>query len=470
MALARTLMVQGTASSVGKTVLVAGLCRWFVNQGVRVAPFKAQNMALNSFATADGLEIGRAQAIQAQACRIVPRVEMNPILLKPEADHRSQVVLMGKVDGRYEAATYYREKSRLLTIVQAALGRLRDEFDLVLIEGAGSPAEINLTEHDIVNMRVAEIADAPVLLAGDIDRGGLFAALYGTLELLAPADRERVRALVVNKFRGDRALLEPGLEMIAQRTGKPVLGVVPYVPDLGLPEEDSVALERPGLDGPIAVIKLPHISNFDDFDPLPVRYVTRPDELSGAVAIILPGTKATVSDLAWLRSQGLAAAIKRAAVPVAGMCGGFQMLGLRIRDPLGVESDVAEVEGLGLLPVETVFEASKTTAQRDAFGGASARGLPDPHGPDGAVGRRAALRPAVRWLAGRRRQRARVGNVPARPLPQSGVPAALAAVPGTAGLRDRGGGPVRSPGGDLGRELGLASAGQAGWAWVSSLS
>jgi adenosylcobyric acid synthase len=356
-------MVQGTASSVGKTVLVAGLCRWFANQGVRVAPFKAQNMALNSFATADGLEMGRAQAVQAQACRIEPRVEMNPILLKPEADHRSQVVLMGKVDGRYEAAAYYREKSRLLTIVQAALGRLREECDLVLIEGAGSPAEINLAEHDIVNMRVAEIADAPVLLAGDIDRGGLFAALYGTLELLAPADRQRVKALVVNKFRGDRALLEPGLEMIAQRTGKPVLGVVPYVADLGLPEEDSVALERPGSDGPIAVIKLPHISNFDDFDPLPVRYVTRPEELSGAVAIILPGTKATVSDLAWLRSRGLAAAIRRAAVPVAGICGGFQMLGLRIRDPLGVESDVAEVEGLGLLPVETVFEPSKTTAQ-----------------------------------------------------------------------------------------------------------
>ncbi|MFI5266229.1 MAG: cobyric acid synthase [Chloroflexota bacterium] len=356
-------MVQGTASSVGKTVLVAGLCRYFANLGLRVAPFKSQNMALNSFATLDGLEMGRAQAVQAQACRIEPRVEMNPILLKPEADHRSQVMVMGRVDGRLEAAAYYREKPRLLGVVAAALAALRAEYDLVIIEGAGSPAEVNLAEHDIVNMRVAELADAPVLLAGDIDRGGVFAALLGTLELLPPSQRDRVKALLINKFRGDRSLLDPGLEFIVQRTGKPVLGVVPYVHELGLPEEDSVALDGATGDGPIAVVKLPHIANFDDFDPLPVRYVTRPEELKGAAAVILPGTKATVSDLGWLREQGLAAAIEQCRVPVVGICGGFQMLGQRILDPLAVESSDGEVAGLGLLPIETVFAAQKTTVQ-----------------------------------------------------------------------------------------------------------
>lgn len=363
MALAKTLMVQGTASSVGKTVLVAGLCRHFANQGLRVAPFKSQNMALNSFATADGLEMGRAQVVQARACRVEPRVEMNPILLKPEADHTSQVVVMGKVDGRYQAAAYYREKPRLLHVVERALRTLREEFDLVVLEGAGSPAEINLAEHDIVNMRVAEMADAPVLLAGDIDRGGVFAAFVGTLELLPEHQRGRVKALVVNKFRGDRALLEPGLEMVTQRTGRPVLGVVPYVPEIGLAEEDSVALDSSDGAGPIAVIRLPHISNFDDFDRLPVRYVTRPDELADAVAIVLPGTKATIADLAWLRERQLDAAVGQAGVPVVGICGGFQMLGRRISDPLGVESSSRDVDGLGLLPVETVFAPAKTTVQ-----------------------------------------------------------------------------------------------------------
>jgi len=356
-------MVQGTASSVGKTVLVAGLCRYFANLGLRVAPFKSQNMALNSFATRDGREMGRAQVVQAAACRIEPRVEMNPILLKPESDHRSQVMVMGRVDGRYEAQAYYREKPRLLKVVQSALAELRAEHELVVIEGAGSPAEVNLAEHDIVNMRVAELADAPVLLAGDIDRGGVFAALLGTLELLTPPRRDRVKALVVNKFRGDRALLEPGLELIAGRTGQPVLGVVPYIADLGLPEEDSVALDSATGEGPIAVIKLPHISNFDDFDPLPVRFVTRPDELAGAAAVVLPGTKATVSDLAWLRERGFAAALERMPAQVVGICGGFQMLGRRILDPLGVESAEAETAGLGLLPVDTVFAPAKTTVQ-----------------------------------------------------------------------------------------------------------
>jgi adenosylcobyric acid synthase len=356
-------MVQGTASSVGKTVLVAGLCRYFANLGLNVAPFKSQNMALNSFATADGREMGRAQVVQARACRLEPRVEMNPILLKPEADHRSQVVVMGRVEGRCEAAEYYRQKPRLWGVVETALEALRAEHDLVLIEGAGSPAEVNLAAHDIVNMRVADAADAPVILAGDIDRGGVFAALLGTLELLPDEHRCRVQALLVNKFRGDRGLLEPGLEFIADRTSKPVLGVVPFLPDLGLPEEDAVALDDAPVEGAIAVVKLPHISNFDDFDPLPVRYVTRPSELESAAAIILPGTKATVADLAWLRERGLAEAIQRSEAPVAGICGGYQMLGGRILDPLHVESPEAEVPGLGLLPIETVFADAKTTVQ-----------------------------------------------------------------------------------------------------------
>ncbi|HEU0166704.1 MAG TPA: cobyric acid synthase, partial [Chloroflexota bacterium] len=342
MALARTVMVQGTASSVGKTVLVAGLCRHFVNQGLRVAPFKSQNMALNSFATPDGREIGRGQAMQAAACRVPPRVEMNPILLKPETDHRSQVVLMGKVHARLEAADYYREKLNLLPVVRDALETLRAEYDLVVIEGAGSPAEVNLQAHDIVNMRVADLADAPVLLAGDIDRGGVFASLLGTLELLPPEHHERVKALVINKFRGDLSLLQPGLDFIAQRTGKRVLGVVPWLHELGLPEEDSVALDGLQPNGPIAVVRLPHIANFDDFDPLPVRYVERPEELAGARAIILPGTKSTMADLAWLRRTGLAAAMQHADVPVAGVCGGLQMMGLRISDPLHAESDAEE--------------------------------------------------------------------------------------------------------------------------------
>jgi adenosylcobyric acid synthase len=356
-------MVQGTASSVGKTVLVAGLCRYFANRGLRVAPFKSQNMALTSFAVWGVWGGGGPHPPQARACRIEPRVEMNPILLKPEADHRSQVVVMGKVHGRYEAAAYYREKHRLWGAVESALATLRDGCDLVVIEGAGSPAEVNLAQHDIVNMRVADLADAPVILAGDIDRGGVFAAFLGTLELLPDDHRQRVQALLVNKFRGDRGLLDPGLEFIAQRTAKPVLGVVPYMPDLGLAEEDSVALEEPGAGGPIAIIKLPHISNFDDFDPLPVRYVTRREELAGAAAIVLPGTKATVADLGWLRERGLDDAIRRMDTPVVGICGGFQMLGQRILDPLGVESGEHETAGLGLLPVQTVFGPAKTIVQ-----------------------------------------------------------------------------------------------------------
>lgn len=364
--LAKTLMVQGTASSVGKSLIVAGLCRYFTDLGLKVAPFKSQNMSLNSFATRDGREMGRAQVVQAGACRIEPRVEMNPILLKPESNSRSQVVVMGKVMTTLPAVEYFKLKPQLLGVVEEALTSLRRESDLVVIEGAGSPAEVNLRE-DIVNMRIAELADAPVLLVGDIDRGGVIAALVGTLVLLKSEQRQRVRGLIVNKFRGQRALLETALDSIREHTGKPVLGALPFMPDLGLPDEDSVALESHGGRGPVAVIKLPHIANFDDFDPLPVRYVTRPDELLGASAIIIPGTKTTMADLRWLRERRLDEAILGSELPVAGICGGFQMLGREILDPDQTESTEIRMEGLGLLPVSTTFAREKTTTQVQAL-------------------------------------------------------------------------------------------------------
>ncbi|MDE3075455.1 MAG: cobyric acid synthase [Chloroflexota bacterium] len=361
--MSKTLMVQGTASSAGKSVITAGLCRYFCDLGLRVAPFKAQNMSLNSFVTAAGGEMGRAQVVQSWACRIPPRVEMNPILLKPESHSRSQVVVMGKVLTTVPASEYFELKASLLEVVERALATLRAEFDLVVIEGAGSPAEVNLRDRDIANMRVAELADAPVLLVGDIDRGGVIAALVGTLALLRPPERERVKALIVNKFRGQKVFLESAIESIRDHTGKPVLGAIPFIPDLGLPEEDSVGLDADGKQGPVAVIRLPHIANFDDFDPLPVRYVTRPEELAGAKAIVIPGTKTTIADLRWLRQRRLDTAIQACQLPIAGICGGFQMLGREIVDPEHVESDEDRIDGLGLLPVTTTFERAKTTTQ-----------------------------------------------------------------------------------------------------------
>jgi adenosylcobyric acid synthase len=376
---APTLMVQGTASSVGKSLLVTGLCRLFRRAGLRVAPFKSQNMALNSAVTLDGLEIGRAQAVQADAAGIPATVDMNPILLKPEGDRRSQVVVLGKPIGSMSAAQYHEHKPQLSRVLAASLARLRADFDLVVIEGAGSPAEINLKSHEIVNMHVARLADAPVLLAGDIDRGGVFAAFVGTLELLEPDERARIAAFIVNRFRGDLALLEPGLRMLSERTARPVLGVVPYVPNLRIADEDSVSLDhraarcRPPPDElDIAVVRLPRISNYDDVEPLEheagvtVRFVDRAPDLAGADLVILPGSKNTTSDLAWLRASGLAEAITaRAAArePILGVCGGCQMLGEVIDDPHGVESPDPRVVGLGLLPLATRFARDKRTAQ-----------------------------------------------------------------------------------------------------------
>jgi adenosylcobyric acid synthase len=375
----RLLMVQGTMSHVGKSVLVAALCRLLLQDGLRVAPFKAQNMALNSYVTPDGLEIGRAQAVQAEAAGLPPAVEMNPVLLKPEADHRSQVVVMGRPIGSYSAADYYRLKPSLLPLVLEALERLRSRCDVVLMEGAGSPAEVNLKAHDIVNMGLARRVGAPVLLVGDIDRGGVFAQLVGTLELLEPEERALVKALVINKFRGDKSLLLPGLRFLEERTGLPVAGVVPYDPGLSLPEEDSVALEGAPRQGEglldVAALRLPRIANFDDLDPLRreagvgLRFVTRGEELGRPDLLVIPGTKTTVADLEQMQASGLAEAVVAAVAAgsaVVGICGGFQMLGQAVLDPQGVESSQPQAPGLGLLPVTTVFRPAKTTHQVEA--------------------------------------------------------------------------------------------------------
>jgi len=378
---ANVLMVQGTASSAGKSVLVTALCRIFSQDGVRVAPFKAQNMALNAFVTPEGREIGRSQAVQAEAAGIPPHVDMNPVLLKPEGEARSQVIVMGRPWQTLPATSYYERKQVLWEQVTAALARLRERYELVVIEGAGSPAEINLRQSDIVNMAVARHADAPVLLVGDIDRGGAFASMVGTLALLEEEERRLVKGLVINKFRGDLGLLQDGLEMLEERAGVPVLGVIPYLPDLHIAEEDSVALEgaltvASGDDVDIAVIRLPRISNFDDFDPLAlepgvrVRYVSAARELGRPDAVILPGTKHTIADLEWLRDKGLDGRIldlARRGVAVVGICGGYQMLGRRIVDASGVESpEGAACDGLGLLPVATEFAAAKETHQVQA--------------------------------------------------------------------------------------------------------
>ena len=370
-------MVQGTASHVGKSVMVAALCRIFRQDGFKVAPFKAQNMSNNSYVTADGGEIGRAQAVQAEAAGIEPTVEMNPVLLKPEAESRSQVVVLGKPVFTAGASYFARRKPELWSAICRSLATLREQYDVVVIEGAGSPAEINLKRTEIVNMRVALHADAPVFLVGDIDRGGVFASLVGTLELLEPHERDMVRGFVINKFRGDLSLLTPGLTWLENRTGIPVVGVVPYYRDIHIPEEDSVSLEERRrmkeqdtylLD--IVVIGLPHISNFDDFDPLKLeegvrlRFVESNDSLGDPDLIILPGTKTTMADLEWLRGQGFDAGIRGLwgkGTPVLGICGGYQMLGRRIMDPEGVESPTGEAAGLGLLPVATTFGGTKAT-------------------------------------------------------------------------------------------------------------
>ena len=373
---AKTLMIQGTASSVGKSIIVAALCRIFHQDGFQVAPFKAQNMALNSFVTKEGGEIGRAQAVQAEAAGIEPSVHMNPVLLKPQAGASSQVIVLGKVAKNLEASQYYDYAPYLLGITEDSLNQLRSAYDIVVIEGAGSPAEINLKEREIVNMRVARMAGAPVLLVGDIDRGGVFAFLIGTLELLSKEERDLIKGFIINKFRGDLELLKPGLRFLEKNTGKPVLGVVPYFRGITIAQEDSVYLdERPtdsaNGDVDIAIIRLPHISNYDDFDPLEeqgctVRYITNPSELGNPDLIILPGTKSTIADLIYLKQQGLAQAIiqrAKADTPVIGICGGYQMLGKTVDDPYRIESKEGGVAGLGLLNNETTFNHTKTTTQ-----------------------------------------------------------------------------------------------------------
>lgn len=370
------LLVCGTGSDVGKSLIVTGLCRLLARRGVRVAPFKAQNMALNSFVTAAGHEIGRAQAAQAMAARVEPEAAMNPILLKPTGERASQVIVAGRAIGTLSATEYEARKPELLDLVLADLAGLAARFDVVIAEGAGSPTEINLLAHDIVNLRIAHEAGLPAIVVGDIDRGGVFASLYGTVALLPDHYRELVAGFVINKFRGDPELLGDGMTQLEQRCGVPTLGIIPMVDEVGLDAEDSLALAgaRPvagppvgdGLD--VAVIRFPHISNFTDLDALSlepgvnVRFVTTAAELGRPDLVVLPGTKTTVADLAWLRTRGLADVLGRIDALVLGICGGYQMLGREIADE--VESRAGRVRGLGLLDVATEFSADKTTAQR----------------------------------------------------------------------------------------------------------
>ncbi|GIH27976.1 cobyric acid synthase [Acrocarpospora phusangensis] len=370
------LLVAGTTSDAGKSVVTAGICRWLARQGVRVAPFKAQNMSLNSFVTADGAEIGRAQATQAAACGIEPTADMNPVLLKPGSDRRSQVVVLGRPIADVDAMEYGAYKARLRDVAVESLNRLRAEYDVVVCEGAGSPAEINLRAGDIANMGLAQAARLPVVVVGDIDRGGVFASLYGTVALLDAADQSLIAGFLINKFRGAPELLAPGLDMLDGLTGRPTYGVLPWLDGLWLDVEDSLALDnRPAQPYRphslrVAVVRLPRISNFTDIDALAsepgvvVRFVRSAAELEDADLVILPGSRATVSDLEWVRATGIAQAVQaRAAAgrPVLGICGGYQMLARTIHD--SVESRRGEIDGLGLLPATVRFAAEKTLAR-----------------------------------------------------------------------------------------------------------
>ncbi|MFH1288158.1 MAG: cobyric acid synthase [bacterium] len=398
----KAIQICGTGSGVGKSVITAGLCRIFLQDGYKVSPFKAQNMALNSFVTKGGGEIGRAQAVQAQAARIEPTVEMNPVLIKPSSDTGAQIIVLGKPLNNMEAVQYIKYKSKLINIVRKSFDKLIEKYKIVVIEGAGSPAEINLKSHDFVNMKMAEYAKAPVILVCDIDKGGALAWVVGTLELLTKKERNRVKGIIINKFRGDINLLTPGIKFLEKRTGIKVLGVIPYFRDVRIPEEDSVPLEivasrqslvaSEALTGDelratsyeirttndykldIAVIYLPHISNFTDFDPLEkepdvlLRYIRSPEELGSPDIIIIPGTKNTIGDLKYLKDSGLAHKIlftihdSRFTVLI-GICGGYQMLGRKIFDKHSLESNCKKIEGLGILPVETSLEKEKILRQ-----------------------------------------------------------------------------------------------------------
>ena len=374
--MAKNIMIQGTMSNAGKSLLCAGLCRIFKQDGYRVAPFKSQNMALNSFITADGGEMGRAQVVQAEAAGIAPDVRMNPILLKPTTDVGSQVIVNGVVQGNMRAMEYYHRKREFVPAVMEAYNALASEYDIIVIEGAGSPAEINLKQEDIVNMGLAKLVDAPVLLVGDIDRGGVFAQLYGTVALLEDDERARIKGTVVNKFRGDKKILEPGIKILEELCSVPVAGVIPYT-YVDVDDEDSLSerfnrsSERKLLD--IAVIRLPRISNFTDFSPferyenVSLRYVEKVSDLQKPDMILIPGTKSTISDLKWLRQSGLEAAVLKEATTgtlVFGICGGYQMLGRTVSDPNQVEAaGVTKIAGMDLLPMDTVFHGEKVQTQ-----------------------------------------------------------------------------------------------------------
>jgi adenosylcobyric acid synthase len=376
--MAKCIMIQGTMSNAGKSLLCAGLCRIFRQDGYRVAPFKSQNMALNSFITADGGEMGRAQVVQAEAAGIPPDVRMNPILLKPTTDVGSQVIVNGVAQGNMRAMEYYRRKPEFIPAIMEAYNGLSADFDVIVIEGAGSPAEINLKKDDIVNMGMAKLADAPVFLVGDIDRGGVFAQLYGTVALLEPEERARIKGTIVNKFRGDRAILEPGIKILEDLCGVPVAGVIPYV-HLDIDDEDSLSERFERKEGrrllDVAVIRLPRISNFTDFSPferyenVSLRYVEKVADLENPDMILLPGTKSTIADLKWLRQCGLEAAVQKAAdagTLVFGVCGGYQMLGRSVSDPEQVEAaGETEIRGMGLLPLDTIFRGQKVQTQTE---------------------------------------------------------------------------------------------------------
>ncbi|MCG0274897.1 MAG: cobyric acid synthase [Thermosediminibacteraceae bacterium] len=376
-------MIQGTGSSVGKSRIVTGLCRIFKQDGYKVAPFKAQNMALNSYITREGLEIGRAQATQAQACGVEPSALMNPVLLKPITDKDCQVILKGRVFGNLSALDYHEFKAELKKVVREAYEELKSQYDIIVIEGAGSPAEINLRENDIVNMGMAEMADAPVVLVGDIDRGGVFASLYGTVMLLEENERERIKGVIINKFRGDIKLLEPGLKMLEDLIKRPVLGVVPYDYSY-IDEEDDPAFEMNRLklkkssreSVVIKILLLPHITNFTDFVPISnfentiIEYVKPGHAIGDADAVIIPGTKNTIGDFIKVKEWGWDEEIKRLSekgTVILGICGGFQMLGKAIKDPYGVEGDIKEIEGIGLLDVQTEITKDKVTRKASGY-------------------------------------------------------------------------------------------------------
>ncbi len=398
--MAKTIMIQGTGSGVGKSVLVSAFCRIFLHDGYSVAPFKSQNMALNSFVTESGGEIGRAQASQALASKIKPAVEMNPVLIKPTADTNAQIILMGKPVKNMSVYEYKNYKKVAFTQVKKSFKKLSNEHDVVVIEGAGSPAEVNLKKDDIVNMKTAFMADAPVILVGDIDKGGVFAWLVGTLELLTEAERKMVKGVIINKFRGDKRLLRPGITFLEKYTGIKVIGVIPYFHDIKIPEEDSVPLEnktiknKPGKKINISIIYLPHISNFTDFDALEMepdvslKYIREKDDLTDQDLIIIPGSKNTTGDLKYLRKSRLAEKILSAynngkGAMLMGICGGYQMLGEKIVDTESIESKEKEIAGLGVLPVQTSFSPDKRLSQvkaRDIETGAEILGYEIHHG------------------------------------------------------------------------------------------